>query len=490
MSRPERKSNFRGKVGEDAERHQREGSEYGYLNLPKGIKMFKPVEGQYFIDIIPYVVTDEKHPDADAEKEIALPDMLWYKRPFKIHRNIGGGQGESVVCLSSIGKPCPICKARAEMTRNGADKKETDTLKPSLRNLYAVIPLGSKDFDENVHLWDMSNALFQDLLEQEIGYNKKYDVFPDLEEGYTLKVRFEEDSYMKNKFYEAKRIDFEDREQPYKESILDEVIDLDNVLKILSYEELEKKFLEIDDDDDAKDRKDNKTDKTRCSHKDESNDRRSERNTRLPEKEEEKSSSRREERSTSRRDDKRSSRQTEKESEPEFTWQDLQAMSEERLIRIIDSKDLDINVDDYKDDIDGLTEAVATALGVEIPEPPKKSSGKEKDNVCVACQGTGKNSRGRTCPICNGTGMKPEEKEERQERTSTRGSRNDKDDEPVRQTRIVSRNQPKEVASGGRSKSDKECPAGLVFGKDNGTDVACDTCDLYDDCIEAKVKRR
>ena len=255
-----RKSSFRGKVNTDAQRQKKTGAAYGYLNLPKGVSVYSPDPGKRtLLDFLPYEVTDEKHPDRNDDLEIAVPGSLWYKRPFKIHRNVGV-DNDAVVCLASIGKKCPICEYRAKRIREGADKEETDTMKQSMRNLYVVIPLDSKKYEEEPHIWDMSWWLFQSLLNDELEEDEAYEVFPDLEEGLTLKIRFDSKTIGKSQpFAEASRIDFAERDEQYTEEILEDVPNLDEVLTILSYEALHSKFFEMDDEDND-DEKDNEKD--------------------------------------------------------------------------------------------------------------------------------------------------------------------------------------------------------------------------------------
>lgn len=240
----QKRSKFRGKTAANAKQQKQQESNYGYLMLPRNVSIFQPEPGKrHRFDILPYIVTDPNHPDRDDNLGIAQVGDLWYKRPFKIHRNIGG-DNNTVVCLTSIGKKCPICEYRAKMFKEGAAKEDTDALKPSSRNLYIVIPEGSED----IHIWDVSQYLFQNLLNDELEENEEYEVFPDLEEGLTLKVRFDSSTIGSSKpFAEASRIDFEERDAAYEESILDEVPDLDNVLKVYSYSQLEAMFLEIDE---------------------------------------------------------------------------------------------------------------------------------------------------------------------------------------------------------------------------------------------------
>jgi len=61
----------------------------------------------------------------------------------------------------------------------------------------------------------------------------------------TLEVSFKWKTFGKSTFPEARNITFLKRD-PYDESILKEVPDLDTVLKVLSYEDLSNKFFEID----------------------------------------------------------------------------------------------------------------------------------------------------------------------------------------------------------------------------------------------------
>jgi len=238
-------SKFKKQVAADSHRQKTAASSYGYLKLPKGINVFKDEEGRMQLDILPYIVTDERHPDRNPELEIAIPGELWYKRPFKVHRNVGVDK-DTVVCLTSFGKKCPICEYKAKRVKEGAEKEELDSMKASQRNIYAVIPIGSKKMDEKVHVWDISQYLFQNLLNEELEEDPDFAVFPDLEEGYTLKIRFEEQTIGKNKFNEVKRIDFVEREEAYGDDILEDVPNLDEMLTELSYEELYAKFFEVD----------------------------------------------------------------------------------------------------------------------------------------------------------------------------------------------------------------------------------------------------
>lgn len=245
-----KKISFADKVRANIEKQKSQKSQYGYLKLLKGVNVFKEEPGSRVkLDILPYVVTDPNHPDRDDELGIAVPGALWYKRPFKLHRNIGYNN-MPLVCPTSIGKRCPICEYKQRLLKEGKDWRDDSVkaLKTYLRNLYIVVPLDNKNYEERPYVWDISDHLFQNKLSIELEENPEYANFPDLEDGYTLRIRFTEEQFGKNKFADTSRIDFEKREKKYDESILDKVPNLDEVLVVLSYEQIEAKFFDSEDD--------------------------------------------------------------------------------------------------------------------------------------------------------------------------------------------------------------------------------------------------
>jgi hypothetical protein len=73
MKKNKKKSRFKGAVSRNAERQARGVSQYGYLRLPKGVNIFKEEpRTRVELDIIPYVVTCDNHPDIDEEYGIQL----------------------------------------------------------------------------------------------------------------------------------------------------------------------------------------------------------------------------------------------------------------------------------------------------------------------------------------------------------------------------------------------------------------------------------
>jgi hypothetical protein len=431
-----KKSNFRGKVASDAQRQQKAATSYGHLLLPKDIKVFNPKPGsKVLLDFLPYEVTDAKHPDRNPEQDVAMPGSLWYKRPYKLHRNVGA-DNDSAVCPTSIKKPCPICEHRSVRSKAGADKEELKAMNASQRNLYVVVPLGEKDYDEKPHIMDIAQFLFQDLLNEELQENEDNEVFPDLEEGKSVKIRFDSTTIAGSKaFATADRIDFIERESQYKESILTKVPNLDEVLKIYSYEELSAKWFELESEPDGGKLRDVDDDNIETDRV---------KKTVNPDKEPARST-------------RRAVKEEKEKTKDLPTWAELKRIDRANLTTLIEEYELGLNIDDFEDSDAGddeLRKDIAVSLDIVIPKRSTRPTNKE-----------------------------PEEKEEKH--TPTRGSvssstrTSTKDEADVVDKKSGSR------ASRGTDPEEK-CPYNHTFGKDTERFDDCDNCKLFDDCLDAK----
>lgn len=247
-----RRGSFRSKVVHNSQQQRRKESSHAHLRLPRGISVFKEeAGGRVSLDILPYFVTDKRHPDRDDANDVAIVGGLWYKRPYFFHYRPTGASGDSVVCPTSIGKKCPICEYRTEMLAKGMDWKDKEivALRASLRNLYYVVPKESKKFEEKPYLWDISNFCFQSYLDTEIEENDELGDFPDLENGFTLSIRFSEEKLDRTSFAKVSRIDFNERSRGYDEDVIKNLPSLDDVLDIKDYKEVDRLFYQIGDDE-------------------------------------------------------------------------------------------------------------------------------------------------------------------------------------------------------------------------------------------------
>ena len=262
----EKKSSFADKMRSHiTHRKERESNKsYGYLNLPKGLKTLSVEEDIHKIkvDFLLYLVTDKRHPDLVASEGIAAVGTPWWSRPFSIHREVGpaGNDSVTVVCPTSIGKKCPICEHRVKRIKEGADKEEYKHFYPKQRRLYVVNVLeikkkGMEEFEEFEDagvplIWDMSTKLFQDVLDEILEEYPEHLDFCSLETGKTAVLTLKWEKLGKTTYPEVRHIDFEERE-PYDEKILEDIPNLDDLLVVRSYEEIENLFYELDNENDT-----------------------------------------------------------------------------------------------------------------------------------------------------------------------------------------------------------------------------------------------
>jgi hypothetical protein len=338
------KSRFAGKISENANSRKR-GSGYGYLNLPKGVDLFIPTEdSKVLMDILPYEVTDHEHPDKNPSKEIAVEGTLWYKRPFKIHRNVGVNK-KTVICPRSFSKRCPICDYRDELISDGYDKNKVniDATRPSERNAYAIIvkEIDEKPQSDKIRIFDFSDYFFQEILEEQgkAADIDKFNIFPDHEEGYSLRVRFAKSDFGPK----STRFDFVERDEQYTDDILEEVPSLDELFETLPYDDLKLMFMELPVDEEEEEeeerpvrKKRNERKKRRLEEKEEDEEleeeeEEEEEDEDLEEEEEEKESPRRKKKNLGKR--KHRTKVEEEPDEEEDEDEDLEDEEEEEPVR-------------------------------------------------------------------------------------------------------------------------------------------------------------
>ena len=208
------------------------------VTLPDDVKFLEVKKGTMLLDIIPYEVQSDSNPIVGAGE-------LWYERTYFIHRNIGSDNAVVVCPMKTLKKACPICEHRKMLMKDWDTNEEMiKALRPSERQLFNVINLDKES--AGIQVLDISAYCFGEVVEKEISEGEEeWAGFPDLVDGYTVKARFGEVSLGKNSFLQADRVDFKERDD-YEDAILDEAIDLDACLNIMSAKDLENLFFEID----------------------------------------------------------------------------------------------------------------------------------------------------------------------------------------------------------------------------------------------------
>jgi len=335
---------FRGRTSRSMERST---TDYGYLNLPENVNVFKAEGGtEVIFDILPYIVTDENHIDHKKYEEDAVVGELWWKRPLKIHRDVGP-DNISAVCPTTFGNKCPICEHGSQRRKEGAEwEDDLEFIFPKNRTLFYVVPVDvsecEMDYKEGeAHVFDMSDHNFLKILDEDVKRDIDFEGFPDHEDGLSLKVYFRAKKLGKNKYAEASKIDFQDREDQYDDAFVDELPSLDSMLKVFSYKELKAMWFGMEDLDDE--------------------------DTDTQELVEEETPTRRR-KTTATRTSRRSEPKPESEPEPDgITADELAELPRRALNKLARAND--IKPTDYSvDEVEALREEVATVLEIKLPE--------------------------------------------------------------------------------------------------------------------------
>ena len=423
------RQSMRDKMRERATTREQSGRGGVKFNFPEGrevkfLKIDKACTKK--LDFIPYEITVDNHPSGVAKGD------LWYQRTIYTHNKIGPEE-KSYLCLKSIGKKCPICDYAAQLQRDPkADDELIKSLKAKERELFQVVDLSSDSDD--ILLWEYSYHLFGKLLEEEIRNSEPEEDFKagfaDLEGGSTLKIRFEKKTMGKNEFYEVKRIDFVERDD-YPESVLDDVLNLDEILNVLPYEKLEGIFLDTDPEPDEKPARGKKKD-----------DEKEEKSSRRSKKEEDEEPPRRGRGKDKEEEAPKSKRGSKKEEPEEPEEVDIDDLDLDELKAYIEEHELDIKVKRAMDE-DDVRELIREAQA-EAEEPPKRSSRGSKDK--------------------------------KEEEAPKRGAK--KDDKSVKR------------GSKKEEPEDDECIGGGTFGEDEGEYDQCMDCDRWDECKELSSEKK
>lgn len=397
------------------------------LRLPdesSDVEFYKVDSTRAELDIVPYVVSVKDRPDGVEKGE------LWYTRRYFVHRGVGAEENSYICPKATFGKKCPICEYASAQRKRGADKEVLKELKPKARDLFNVVDLedGGK-----LKVWDVSAFLFGDQLDRELKESDDgdNDGFADLEDGRTLKLRFEKKSFNKNDFYAIDRIDFKPR-KAYKEKILDEVVDLDKMLVCLPYEELERIFY-MDEapvrDEDEEEPKSRRAAPVEDDEEEEAP--RSRRSKKVEEDEDEE--------------------ETPKPRSRKHSVDEDEEDEEERPSRRGRSRKQEDDEDDE-------------------PRSPKHGS-----------EDTDEDEDEEETPKPRKRSRRPEPEEDEDEEETPKRSRRTKDeDEEEDEPRPRSRRNRESKSK------DEDCPGGGVFGKDNDKFDECDTCKKWGECNRAQ----
>ncbi len=226
------------------------GSSKRWFELPEGVREWTPDKaGSVLMDVLPYEVTAAQHPDK-VEKGV-----LWYKRPFAVHHNVGPAN-ESVVCPASVGKHCPMCEERKRLAKNWDENEEQ--IKALNAQRFVAFNIKDPDDEDKVAVFAVSRGKFAVALEKELqeGDEDILNFYDVTDEGKTLKVRFSDATFEGRKYLQATRIDFRDRPAMDEDEVLGKTVCLDDMFVVMDYDKLKALFLQVDEDEETSVKKD------------------------------------------------------------------------------------------------------------------------------------------------------------------------------------------------------------------------------------------
>lgn len=194
----ERREKLRKKAQAEIENSGKSGKRESILNFKEEVSWYKPVEtcikNDYQvnrIDIIPFIIESENHPDVRAKNGGLSVGDPNYELDLFIHPNQGVNENIPVLCLAkTYGEKCPICEDRSRMfDLSNKDEKLIEKLRPRHRVFYNVIDKNSTD--GATQIWDSSAFLFKDVMNNKLkrlkARGKKGELTPaDWEEGNTI----------------------------------------------------------------------------------------------------------------------------------------------------------------------------------------------------------------------------------------------------------------------------------------------------------------
>jgi hypothetical protein len=222
------------------------------LDKDKEIKFFEPREGTNKINIIPFEVKSELHPDVKAGK-LKIGQHDDFMLDVFVHQYVGP-DGADILCpKKNYGKACPICDEASKYYDKG-DKESGKKLLPSRRVFLNVQPLVKGEF-EPLQIWHVSHWLFmKELLEEARECKDGEDIvaFADPDSGKLIKFRMALEDLGKNKTPKFKSFEFFEREEEIEDEVLNKAVSFDEGLILLSYEEIEKIMYGQDEDESTK----------------------------------------------------------------------------------------------------------------------------------------------------------------------------------------------------------------------------------------------
>lgn len=204
-------------------------------------------EDPHIIDILPFRAGD-KMPNF---MKVAEGKPAYYLDIY-VHQNIGASKAWIVCPSRNYGEPCPICEYIDELVRDGKEWDDYADIAPKRRCAYNIInQTTSKERNKGIQIWEASYKYSEKQIQQAAknprGGGSIAFAHPDKDVGQSISFNVDSDTFKTISGHKLIP-----REEDISDSLLDEVYQLDQIIKILTYKEIEKLFSRSSSEKDKK----------------------------------------------------------------------------------------------------------------------------------------------------------------------------------------------------------------------------------------------
>lgn len=211
---------------------------YDTSKLGENIEIYKPVEGVNRVNILPYVIKTDNHPDVAAGL-VEKGDMD-YVLDVWVHKNIGERKKDIVCLKKTYGKACPLCEENKRLYDSG-DLEASKEIMAKRRVMYNIQPTVGEQAGK-ILFWEQSHFFFQTPLINEA--NACVDgedpvIFYEMgKEGSVVQFRGVKEKFSGKEFLKFEGFRFKERDKEVEESIVNKTFSLDKALNVLTYDEI------------------------------------------------------------------------------------------------------------------------------------------------------------------------------------------------------------------------------------------------------------
>lgn len=232
------------------------------LKLPSGVNFFAPKKGEDALNLefLCYRVSDVSK---KFKENFAEPGELYYERTYFVHADVGVNQDKVICPAMTFGKKCPICEEKARLLQDPKvdRKKVIKPLNPKERQLWLVYDLDNKK--KKVQVWDISLHLLGVNIEEKMqkareSKREAYQNFASPKNGLTVRLTGKEKSIEGGKPFTEWVVDeFTEREEKLPAEIIEKAkeINLDEIVRPMSYDALSRMFFQLSDEDELPNKK-------------------------------------------------------------------------------------------------------------------------------------------------------------------------------------------------------------------------------------------